>query len=146
MADQKKSILTVSSLVIVLASVVSATITTEVAPPTTWHLPKPVHQWTVGEVRGEARKLLAGSNADWKCLDELWYLESSWNYKASNIDKGGEAYGLPQAKPATKMNRIAKDWRTNPITQIKWGLLYIDRRYSGHPCWALKHERKHNWY
>ena len=34
------------------------------------------------------------------------------------------------------MSVIALDWRTNPVTQIRWGLHYIDLRYST-PCKAL---------
>ena len=73
------------------------------------------------------------------CLVSLWNLESHWNFKAHNRHSG--AHGIPQALPADKMEVIAMDWRTNPITQIKWGLRYISVRY-GTPCAALaKHRR-----
>ena len=39
---------------------------------------------------------------------------------ASNPSSG--AYGIPQALPGTKMATVGSDWRTNPATQIKWGL------------------------
>ena len=54
------------------------------------------------------------------CLDRLWTGESHWNFQAHNYRSG--AHGIPQALPATKMEIVATDWRTNPITQIKWGL------------------------
>lgn len=73
------------------------------------------------------------------CLKKLWTHESHWNYKAHNYRSG--AHGIAQALPADKMNMIATDWRTNPVTQIRWGLHYIDVRYST-PCQAL---RNFNW-
>ena len=68
------------------------------------------------------------------CLKKLWSNESHWNYKAHNYSSG--AHGIAQALPADKMDVIATDWRTNPVTQIRWGLHYIDLRYST-PCKAL---------
>lgn len=73
------------------------------------------------------------------CLKTLWSNESHWNYKAHNYSSG--AHGIAQALPADKMDIIATDWRTNPVTQIRWGLRYIDVRYST-PCKAL---RTFNW-
>jgi hypothetical protein len=43
------------------------------------------------------------------------------------------------------MAKFGSDWRTNPVTQIKWGLHYIDNRY-GTPCGAWAHFQSHNWY
>ena len=69
------------------------------------------------------------------CLNRLWTKESHWNYKAHNYRSG--AHGIPQALPAIKMEVVGSDWRTNPVTQIRWGLRYIDIRYET-PCdaWA----------
>lgn len=69
------------------------------------------------------------------CLNRLWTKESHWNYKAHNYRSG--AHGIPQALPAAKMEVVGSDWRTNPVTQIRWGLRYIDIRYET-PCkaWA----------
>ena len=79
------------------------------------------------------------SPAQVQCLDTLWNKESHWNFLAHNHRSG--AHGIAQALPADKMEVIAMDWRTNPITQIKWGLRYISVRY-GTPCVALaKHDR-----
>ena len=69
-----------------------------------------------------------------QCLVKLWTRESHWNYKAHNYRSG--AHGIPQAFPAIKMESIGPDWRTNPVTQIRWGLNYIDNRYKS-PCRAL---------
>ena len=43
------------------------------------------------------------------------------------------------------MAETGKDWRTNPITQVKWGLKYIEQRYKT-PCNALRHHNNKNWY
>ena len=73
------------------------------------------------------------------CLVTLWNRESHWNYKAHNYYSG--AHGIAQAFPADKMESIGLDWRTNPVTQIRWGLSYIESRY-GTPCKALA---RHNY-
>jgi hypothetical protein len=77
------------------------------------------------------------------CLDKLWTKESNWRYKARNKSSG--AHGIPQALPATKMESIGTDWRTNPVTQISWGLRYIEVRYET-PCKAYKKFQRSNWY
>jgi hypothetical protein len=85
------------------------------------------------------------SESQWPCLDRLWIGESGWNYKAENSSSG--AYGIPQSLPGRKMATVASDWRTNPVTQIKWGLDYIKRSY-GSPCNALDfwNSRSPHWY
>ena len=62
---------------------------------------------------------------------------------AANASSG--AYGIPQSLPGRKMATVGSDWRTNPVTQIKWGLNYIDDRY-GTPCSARSFSRSNNWY
>ena len=77
------------------------------------------------------------------CLQSLWNRESGWNYRASNPSSG--AYGIPQALPGGKMAAAGADWRTNPVTQMKWGLDYIADRY-GTPCGAWGHSESSGWY
>ena len=72
-------------------------------------------------------------NSQYTCLNKLWTRESHWNYQAHNKRTG--AHGIPQALPAIKMDVVSDDWRTNPVTQIRWGLRYIDIRYET-PCKA----------
>lgn len=79
----------------------------------------------------------------YQCLEIMWTRESNWNYAAENPGSG--AYGIPQSLPADKMGSIAPDWRTNAVTQIKWGLGYIKERY-GSPCQAWDFWQTHNWY
>ena len=80
---------------------------------------------------------------EYKCLNSLWTKESNWNYKSRNKKSG--AHGIPQALPASKMNVVSTDWRTNPVTQIRWGLRYISIRYET-PCKALAKHKRSNWY
>lgn len=79
----------------------------------------------------------------WPYLNALWTRESGWNYLAENKSSG--AYGIPQSLPADKMAVVGPDWRSNPETQIKWGLAYIAARY-GTPQGAWAHETKFGWY
>jgi hypothetical protein len=93
-----------------------------------------------------ARALLAefGFGEDqFGCLDSLWEKESHWNVYADN--PSSSAYGIPQALPGSKMSSAGPDWATNPVTQIRWGLGYIQDRY-GSPCSAWGHSQSHNWY
>ena len=77
------------------------------------------------------------------CLNRLWTKESHWNYRARNKKSG--AHGIPQALPATRMESISSDWRTNPVTQIRWGLRYIEARYMS-PCAAWAKFKRSNYY
>ncbi|MCI2239125.1 hypothetical protein MO973_31815 [Paenibacillus sp. TRM 82003] len=77
------------------------------------------------------------------CLDSLWTKESGWKWNADNPTSS--AYGIPQSLPGSKMATAGADWETNPVTQIAWGLDYIDRSY-GTPCAAWSHSQSHNWY
>ena len=81
--------------------------------------------------------------SQYACLNLLWIQESGWRVNALNPSSG--AYGIPQALPASKLESAGSDWRTNPVTQIRWGLDYIQGRY-GSPCGAWAHERANNWY
>jgi murein DD-endopeptidase MepM/ murein hydrolase activator NlpD len=86
---------------------------------------------------------LVGSGKQYGCLVLLWNRESGWNYRANN--PSSSAYGIPQALPGSKMASAGADWRTNPATQIRWGLGYIRARY-GTPCGAWAHSQSSGWY
>lgn len=76
-------------------------------------------------------------------LDNIWTRESGWRWNATNPSSG--AYGIPQALPGSKMASAGADWRTNPATQIKWGLGYIKSRY-GSPSKAWAFWQANGWY
>jgi hypothetical protein len=99
-----------------------------------------------GDPRATARAMLAGfgwSDSQFSCLNSLWTKESGWNPSATNPSSG--AYGIPQSLPASKMATAGADYRTNPATQIRWGLTYIKSSY-GSPCSAWAHSQAVNWY
>lgn len=79
----------------------------------------------------------------WAYLDALWQRESGWNHLADNPTSS--AYGIPQSLPGTKMAVVGSDWRTNPETQINWGLAYVGARY-GTPQKAWEHSEAVGWY
>jgi hypothetical protein len=99
-----------------------------------------------GDPRGIAKVLMGqfGFGPDqFGCLDSLWTRESGWNPSADN--PSSSAYGIPQALPGSKMASAGADWATNPATQIKWGLGYIQDRY-GSPCGAWAHSESAGFY
>ncbi|MEU7839838.1 lytic transglycosylase domain-containing protein [Micromonospora sp. NPDC049114] len=106
----------------------------EVTKPYEGPIPASCAEYSGNRKIGCALMLEAGFGiAEFPCLEKLWTKESGWNHKASNSSSG--AYGIPQSLPGSKMGSIADDWRTNPATQIKWGLGYIKGRYKT-PCGA----------
>ncbi|MFJ8945599.1 transglycosylase SLT domain-containing protein [Streptomyces sp. NPDC102395] len=90
--------------------------------------------YSVSEVQAIARQIVP--SGQFQCFSNIVDHESTWNYRAVNPSSG--AYGLVQAYPGSKMSSVGADWRTNPATQIKWGLNYMNDRY-GSPCdaWAF---------
>lgn len=83
------------------------------------------------------------NESQFECLNSLWTKESHWNYKAHNYRSG--AHGIAQALPAEKMSVVGTDWRTNPVTQIRWGIRYITMRYDT-PCKAWAKWKSHRYY
>jgi hypothetical protein len=105
--------------------------------PYTGPIPSSCNEYSGNRATGCALMLKAGFGiSEFPCLEKLWTKESGWNHRAENSGSG--AYGIPQAFPGSKMGSIASDWRTNPATQIKWGLGYIKDRYDT-PCGAWSH-------
>ena len=71
--------------------------------------------------------LIVNNNKQMKCLDKLWTLESNWSPVAKN--KKISARGIPQLLKLTE---------TNPYRQIILGIKYLDHRYKGDICLALR--------
>lgn len=68
-------------------------------------------------------------HGEFLCLKKLWSGESGWRWWIPG--------GIPQAMPMDKMRSAGGDYRSNPVTQIRWGLGYIGERYgkpSGTGC------------
>ena len=83
-----------------------------------------------------------GSN-QFACFNNIIMRESMWKVNATNPSSG--AYGIPQALPGSKMASEGSDWRTNPATQIIWGVKYMKDRY-GSPCAAWSFKAANGWY
>lgn len=66
---------------------------------------------------------------DWSAVNYIVSHESSWQPTARNVGSG--AYGLCQALPASKMSSVGRDYKTNPVTQLKWCHQYAIGRYGG---------------
>ncbi|MEU4220679.1 lytic transglycosylase domain-containing protein [Actinoplanes sp. NPDC026623] len=99
-------------------------------------IPKSCKEYTGNRATGCALMLEAGFGiAEFPCLNNLFNKESGWNHRAANPSG---AYGIPQAFPGSKMASVADDWKTNPATQIKWGLGYVRGKYQT-PCGAWSH-------
>ena len=72
---------------------------------------------------------LAGiEDSDRRYVDFIVKAESNWSAAARNKKSG--AYGLCQSLPADKMAEAGSDWRTNPITQMRWCDDYAHQRYG----------------
>lgn len=99
--------------------------------------------FSVGVTKARQYALARIGRVQFACLDALWQRESRWRVDATNRKSG--AYGIPQALPPQKMAKAGLDWRTNPLTQVKWGLMYISGRY-GSACTALQYAYEQGWY
>ncbi|MER7729866.1 aggregation-promoting factor C-terminal-like domain-containing protein [Streptomyces erythrochromogenes] len=101
----------------------------------------PQSSYTVAQVKAIAQQMVPAGQ--FQCFSKIINQESTWNYLAVNKSSG--AYGLVQALPGSKMASAGADWRTNPATQIKWGLNYMEDRY-GSPCAAWTFHQANGWY
>jgi hypothetical protein len=116
----------------------SAKSTTKVGPT-----PPDCASYSGNRAIGCTMVLAAGLSLDQMvCLEKLFTRESGWSTSASNPSG---AYGIPQAKPGSKMASAGADWKTSAATQIAWGLDYIKSRY-GTPCSAWGHSQSTGWY
>ncbi|GAA1297103.1 transglycosylase SLT domain-containing protein [Streptomyces sp. NBC_00257] len=95
-----------------------------------------------GSAQATAKSMI-GDAAQFQCFSNIVQHESGWNHTATNASSG--AYGLVQALPGSKMASAGADWKTNPSTQIKWGMDYMNSRY-GSPCGAWSFWQANHWY
>ncbi|MFE5243724.1 MULTISPECIES: transglycosylase SLT domain-containing protein [unclassified Streptomyces] len=98
--------------------------------------------YSVAEVQAMARAMMPADQ--FQCFSNIVERESGWNYKATNPSSG--AYGIMQALPGSKMASAGADWQTNPATQIKWGLSYMNSDRYGSPCAAWSFWQANHWY
>jgi hypothetical protein len=112
-------------------------------PPPFGPVPSSCNAYTGNKAIGCALLLQSGEGLDQMvCLEKLWDKESGWRATARNPSG---AYGIGQAKPASKMAAYGADYMTNPATQIKWGLDYVKGRYKN-ACGAWGNWQSKGWY
>lgn len=97
---------------------------------------------SAGGAKQTAQKVI-GDETQYTCFSQIVGRESGWDHTAQDESSG--AYGLVQALPADKMASAGGDWKTNPTTQIQWGVNYMNERY-GSPCAAWEFWQQNNWY
>lgn len=90
--------------------------------------------------------ILNGENANWDPCKRYGGI-SDCTYE------GPLAYGIPQALPGAKMAGAGADWKTNPVTQLKWMDMYCNQEKfpqakSAYKNWAEAYQHKMNtgWY
>lgn len=103
---------------------------------------------TSPKATGDHKNWVKQAGIPMKYWDDVNYIvshESGWNPHATNplAVNGAHAYGLPQSLPGSKMAAAGKDWRDNPITQLKWMYSYVNSTYGGfpqaHAFWLTHH-------
>lgn len=99
----------------------------------------------VGHTVADAKEyaLIKLGATQFACLDNIANKESHWRTTATNSTSG--AYGIGQALPGSKMAPFGADWKTNPVTQVKWMIYYVTVRY-GSACQAWSFWLGHFWY
>ncbi|MGW5639098.1 aggregation-promoting factor C-terminal-like domain-containing protein [Streptomyces sp. NPDC003832] len=104
----------------------------------------PAQAATTGASSAQATaKKMIGNSAQYQCFSKIVEHESGWDVNATNASSG--AYGLVQALPGSKMASAGSDWKTNPATQIEWGVDYMKDRY-GSACDAWNFWQANGWY
>ena len=76
-----------------------------------------------------------GDLTETQCWVELIWRESTFNPNARN----GSHYGLAQMR-----NHNVRT--LTPRQQVRWHMRYLDHRYNGSACKALKHMNKKGWH
>jgi hypothetical protein len=127
-------------------AVIPTPVPTPTPEPTPTPTPKPKpkpkpYVDSVANAKAYARSKLGATQ--YACIDKVFYYESKWNPLAENRNSG--AYGIPQALPGSKMAAFGSNWRTSPLTQVKWGIWYVNDRY-GSACAAWEHIQATGWY
>jgi len=116
------------------------------APPTTPAAVKPpvvVAKPVTGGLASWLAQAGIPPGAEQTCMNNIVQRESGGNPLAVNASSG--AYGLGQALPASKMAPFGADYRTNPVTQLRWMRSYVNATYGGAcPAWAFW--QSHHWY
>ena len=95
-----------------------------------------------GDSQGYAAYIIDNENALW--CPTRWQGQTGCPAVYAEKFPGAEAsnqvgYGICQATPGNKMASAGSDWRTNPVTQLKWCNGYALSRYGS---WRAAYEFK----
>lgn len=109
--------------------------------------------WTQSASGAQAYSTLLMANHGWatsqeQYVNDIFTNESNWTWNAYNptpCSGGGNAYGIPQSCPGSKMSAFGSDWYYDGLTQIQWGLSYIQTVY-GTPQAAWAHWQTYHSY
>lgn len=106
---------------------VSEVIVTE-GKPAVKKIGKKVLKSDLSSDKEELMRAAGIAESDFQYVNYIVEHESTWRVTATNASSG--AYGLPQSLPGNKMASEGDDWRTNPVTQLKWANKYAKERYG----------------
>lgn len=106
------------------------------------------------EIHGTKVELPPGDHVDWMRMagipesdfgaaNYIISHESGWRVDAQN--PYSSAYGLPQCMISSHPECGTQEWKTNPITQLRWFYNYCKDRY-GSVQGALNHKTAKGWY
>ena len=107
-------------------------------------VPRVVARGTTINISGDKTAVMAAAgiaSSNYGYVNYIVSRESSWRVNAEGSPPG--AYGLCQAYPGSKMATAGDDWRTNPVTQLRWCSGYASSRYGGwagaYNFWSANH-------
>jgi hypothetical protein len=109
--------------------------------PTPQPTPAPTYRDTVANAKAYVKARLGATQ--YNCFDAIMIRESAWN-PYSGSPNG--PYGIPQANPGSKMATFGSNWRTSPLTQVKWGIWYVNSTRYGSACKAWAAWQANGWY
>jgi len=105
----------------------------------------PLKAWSpaIAKAYGEyAVEEYGWDSKQFECLEALWTRESHWNWKAKSPT---DDFGIPQRHMRKNSKAEIKEFLSDPMEQISWGLAYIEHRYQN-PCSAKNHSDLKGWY
>lgn len=117
----------------------------EVQPAKIKTIDFPLEAWSPATAKAYGRYAIqeyGWGEDEFECLEALWTKESNWRWKAKSPTSD---FGIPQRHMRKNTQAEIKDFLSDPIDQISWGLSYIEHRYSN-PCSAKKHSDAKGWY
>lgn len=105
----------------------------------------PLEAWSPATAKAYgkyAMKEYGWDDEQYECLEALWTRESNWRWKAKSPT--GD-FGIPQRHMRKNSEAEIKNFLSDPLEQISWGLSYIEHRYKN-PCSAKNHSDLKGWY